>query len=105
MRPTRMKREYTPMNRAMGMVAITVKLPHGEPVSALTTIKASTARMMTMIMKQPSRAIMPGISPSSALIRSPSERPSRRMEMNSTMKSCTAPANTTPAKIHSMPGK
>ena len=71
---------------------MTVKLPQGEPVSALTTISASTARMMTMIMKVPNRAIMPGISPSSDLIRSPSERPSRRVEMNSTMKSCTAPA-------------
>ena len=105
MRPTRMKREYTPMNSAIGIVAMTVNAPHGEPVSAFTTISASTARMITMIMNVPSSAMSPGISPISDLMRSPSERPSRRIDMNSTMKSCTAPANTTPARIHSMPGK
>ncbi|MNN16713.1 hypothetical protein D3C81_1298620 [compost metagenome] len=57
-----------------------------------------------MIMKQPNSAIMPGTVPISDLTRSPSERPSRRVEMNRIMKSCTAPANTTPARIHSMPG-
>lgn len=93
------------MKSAIGMVAMTVKLPHGEWVSALTTISASTARMITMIMKVPSRAIRPGMSPISDLIRSPSERPSRRVDMNSTMKSWTAPAKTTPARIHIMPGK
>jgi hypothetical protein len=93
------------MNRAIGMVAITVKEPHGEPVRAFTTISASTARMITMIMKVPNRAMTPGISPISDLIRSPSERPSRRIDMNSTMKSCTAPASTTPDRIHSMPGR
>ena len=43
--------------------------------------------------------------PSSDLIRSPSDLASRRTETNSTMKSCTAPASTTPANIHSMPGR
>lgn len=93
------------MKSAMGMVAATVKVPHGECVSAFTTISASTARMITMIMKAPNSAITPGILPSSDLTRSPSERPSRRVEMNRMVKSCTAPANTTPARIHSMPGR
>ncbi|MNN31529.1 hypothetical protein D3C81_1452200 [compost metagenome] len=92
------------MKMAMGMVTATVKVPHGESASAFTTISASTARMMIMIMKQPNSAIRPGTVPISDLTRSPSERPSRRVEMNSTMKSCTAPANTTPASSHSMPG-
>ncbi|MNY19956.1 hypothetical protein D3C86_1534150 [compost metagenome] len=58
-----------------------------------------------MIMKAPNSAITPGILPSSDLTRSPSERPSRRVEMNRIVKSCTAPANTTPARIHNMPGR
>ena len=93
------------MNSATGIVAATVNVPQGEAASALTTISASTARMMTMIMKVPNSAISPGMVPISCLTRSPSERPSRRVEMNSTMKSCTAPANTTPPRIHSMPGR
>jgi len=87
------------------MVAATVKVPQGESASALTTISASTARMMIMIMKAPNSAISPGTMPISCLTRSPSDRPSRRVEMNSTMKSCTAPAKTTPARIQSRPGR
>ena len=51
------------MKSAMGMVAATVKVPHGECVSAFTTISASTARMITMIMKAPNSAITPGSCP------------------------------------------
>ncbi len=58
-----------------------------------------------MIMKAPNSATRPGTVPISCLTRSPSERPSRRLEMNSTMKSCTAPAKTTPASSHSRPGR
>ncbi|MNT00654.1 hypothetical protein D3C86_932310 [compost metagenome] len=93
------------MNSATGIVAATVKLPQGDSASAFTTIRASTARMMIMIMKVPNSAIMPGTTPISCLTRSPSERPSRRVEMNRMMKSCTAPANTTPASTHSKPGR
>jgi hypothetical protein len=88
----------------MGMVAATVKVPHGDSAKALTTIKANTARRISMMKKVPNKAIMPGVRPISSLIRSPSERPSRRVEMNSTVKSCTAPPKTTPASSHSMPG-
>ena len=93
------------MKMAIGIVAATVKVPQGLCASALTTIRASTARMMIMIMKVPNSAMTPATGPISDLIRSPSERPSRRVDTNSTMKSCTAPANTTPARIHSMPGR
>ena len=96
---------YTPMNTAMGMVAITVNMPHGLSARALTTISESTARMMIMIRKAPNRAMVPGIWPISSRTSSPRERPLRRVEMNRTMKSCTAPASTTPAISHSVPGR
>jgi hypothetical protein len=90
---------------AMGMVANTVKLPQGLCASALTTTRASTASRMTMIISTPNMAITPATCPISLRIMSPSDRPSRRMEMNRTMKSCTAPANTTPTRIQSVPGR
>ena len=71
---------YTPMNIAIGMVAITVNMPHGLSARALTTISASTARMMIMIRKQPNRAMVPGMRPISSRTMSPSERPLRRVE-------------------------
>jgi len=90
---------------ASGTVAATVNMPQGLSASALTTISASTARMITMIMKAPNSAIVPATWPISMRMSSPSDLPSRRMEMNRTMKSCTAPASTTPAMIHSVPGR
>ena len=51
-----------------------------------------------MIISTPIIAMVPAIWPISARIISPSERPSRRVEAHRTMKSCTAPANTTPSK-------
>ncbi len=75
------------MKIAIGIVAATVNDPHGELVSAFTTIRASTARMITMIRNVPKSAITPGTVPISDLMRSPSERPSRRVEMNRMMKS------------------
>jgi phospholipid N-methyltransferase len=105
MRPGRMKRLYTPMISAMGMVQNTVKVPHGLPFRAITTTSASTARTMTQIIRMPMPAIAPGTGPSSERIMSPRERPSRRVDMNRTVMSCTAPANTTPARIHSVPGR
>ena len=57
-RPGRRKRVYRPMKMAMGMVAATVKVPHGLSASALTTTSASTARMMTMIISTPTWAIL-----------------------------------------------
>ena len=50
-------------------------------------------------------AMAPATGPISERIMSPSERPSRRVDRNSTVMSCTAPANTTPARIHSVPGR
>ena len=61
--------------------------------------------MMIIIRKQPNRAMDPGTGPISCLIISPSEAPLRREEINSTIKSCTAPASTTPASSHRVPGR
>ena len=94
-----------PMKIAIGIVATTVKVPHGLCASALTTTRASTASRITMIMSTPISAMVPAAGPISARIMSPSERPSRRVEAHSTMKSCTAPAKTTPASSHSVPGR
>ena len=87
------------------MVAKTVKVPHGLPASALTTTSASTASRMIMISSTPTSAMPPGTGPISVRTISPSERPSRRVEKNSTVMSCTAPAKTTPARIHNVPGR
>ena len=93
------------MNSASGIVKATVYVPHGLWVNAFTTIIASTARMITMIIKVATSAITPAVAPISSFTSSPSERPSRRVETNSTIKSCTAPASTTPARIQIIPGR
>ena len=103
--PGRMTRKYRPISSAIGIVAAIVKRPQGLAVSAFTTTSASTARMMIMIASTPTSASVPGMGPSSILIISPSDLPSRRTDAKSTMKSCTAPAVTTPARIHRVPGR
>jgi len=87
------------------MVQATVNVPHGLLLRAFTTTSASTARMMTQMSSTPMPATVPATAPISERIMSPSERPSRRVERNSTVMSCTAPANTTPARSHSVPGR
>jgi hypothetical protein len=87
------------------MVMATVKVPHGLSAKALTTTSASTASRITMIIRMPIIEITPADGPISARIISPSDLPSRRVEKNSTSMSWTAPARTTPNRIHSVPGK
>jgi hypothetical protein len=89
----------------MGIVQNTANVPQGLPFKALTTTSASTARMMMQMSSTPIPAMAPATEPISERIMSPSERPSRRVERNSTVMSCTAPAKTTPARIHKVPGK
>lgn len=60
--------------------------------------------MMIMIRNAPNNAIVPGTAHFLAY-QSPSERPLRRLEMNRIMKSCTAPAVTTPTTSHNRPGR
>ena len=104
-RPGRIQRTYTPMNSAIGMVIATVNVPHGLFASAFTTISASTASSSTMIINIPIIATTPAAWPSSLRIMSPSVRPSRRVDRKSTVKSCTAPAKTTPTRIQIVPGR
>ena len=82
-----------------------VNSPQGLCANALTTTSASTARMMTITPSAPSITVIPVNVPSSSFAISPSDLPSRRVDKNSTVKSCTAPANTTPMMSHSVPGK
>ena len=87
------------------MVHATVNVPHGLCVSALTTTSASTASTIIISTSTPIIAMMPGTSPSSSRSICPSERPPWRSDRPRIMKSCTAPANTTPTRIHSVPGR
>ena len=72
------------MTRAIGTVQNTVKVPHGLPSSAFTTTSASTDSRMMQISRMPIPATVPGTGPNSERIMSPSERPSRRVDRNST---------------------
>ena len=93
------------MNSAMGIVRPIEKTPHGDSASALTTTRASTARMMIMIAKTAISAAMPPIVPISSRIIWPRLLPLRRMEKNSTTMSWTAPAKMTPTMIQIVPGR
>lgn len=104
-RPGRMRCIQKPMNRAIGMVMATEKVPHGECARALTTTRASTPSRMIMMAKTASSAAAPPARPISSRAICPSDVPSRRMDRNSTTMSCTAPAKITPATIHSVPGR
>jgi hypothetical protein len=105
MRPGRSQRSQTPISSAIGTVIATVNVPHELCASALTTTSASTASRITMMAAMPSIDTTPAALPISVRIISPSDRPSRRVEKNSTSMSCTAPAKTTPNRIHSVPGR
>ena len=93
------------MNSAMGMVAPTVNTPHGLSASACTTTSASTASKITRMARIASNAMSPAGVFNSSLTIWPSDLPSRRIEQNKTVKSCTAPPSTTPIRIHSVPGR
>ena len=58
-----------------------------------------------MMRKVPISAAAPPTLPSSSRAICPIERPSRRVDRNSTTMSCTAPPSTPPAKIQSVPGR
>src|ERR1035437_7180513 len=70
------------MNSAMGMVAATVKTPHGLSASAFTTTSASTASKMTRMARIASTAMAPAEEFNSSFTISPSELPLRLMEQN-----------------------
>ena len=90
---------------AIGIVIAIVKSPHGEFASAFTTTIAKIATMISMMKKIPIIAMPPVSLPISSFIISPRLLPPRRVESTSTMKSCTAPASTTPTKSQIVPGR
>ena len=93
------------MNRAIGIVSVIEKTPHGDSASALTTTSDSTARMMIMIAKTAIRAAVPPTTPISSRTIWPRLLPSRRIEKNITTMSWTAPAAMTPTMIQIVPGR
>ncbi|MNY49509.1 hypothetical protein D3C86_1849410 [compost metagenome] len=103
--PGRKTRMYQPIKRAIGMVMAMVKVPQGLVARALTTTRAKTASRITMIMSTATMAVKPATGPISSLAIWPRVLPSRRMEPKRMMKSCTAPATTTPTRIQSVPGR
>ena len=72
------------MKIAIGMVIAIENTPHGLCCSARTTTRASTAMMITMIIKTPTRAAAPPVAPSSSRAIWPRVRPRRRVEIHNT---------------------
>ncbi len=104
-RPGRMNRKYNPSSSAIGIVIASVNVAHGEDLSAFTITSATTPSKITMIASTAICAIKPPRLLTSSRAISPSVFPSRRIEQNKIMKSCTHPANAQPAISHSVPGK
>ena len=94
-----------PISTAIGIVQAMVNTPHGLSLSAFTTTSASTAERITRIASTATMASSPVTYPVSSLAIWPSDLPSRRIEPNRMMKSCTAPASTTPNTIQIVPGR
>ncbi len=89
----------------MGMVAPTVKTPHGLSANARTTTNASTASRMIIMARIATMPMAPAMVLSSSLTICASDLPSRRIEQNKIIKSCTAPPSVTPINIQSVPGR
>ena len=93
-----------PMSIASGMVMPMVKVPHELSASALTTARPRPASAMTTMNSTAIAPVVPATGPISVRAMSASDRPPRRTEAQSEMKSWTAPAMQTPPTIHSRPG-
>ena len=89
----------------MGIVAAIVNRPHGLSRSALTTTSASTASRMIMMAKTATIAAMPATGLTSSFAIWPSDLPSRRIDAQRMIMSCTAPPSTTPAISQIVPGR
>ena len=92
------------MKTASGIVAPIVKSPHALSASALTTTMPRPASAMTTMKITAMEAVMPAIGLISVRAISPSDRPPRRVEPQSTVMSCTAPARQQPATSQMNPG-
>ena len=93
------------MSRAIGIVSPMVTVPHGLDLSALTTTRPSTAMSTTMIPSTATSAVKPATGPISSFAIWPSDLPSRRVDAQRMIMSCTAPPSTTPITIQSTPGR
>ena len=93
------------MKNAIGIVIAIENIPQGDCASALTTTSARTASRMIMIEKTAISAAAPPTGPISSRAICPSDLPSRRIEKNSVIMSCTAPAKMTPTTIQIVPGR
>ena len=93
------------MNRAIGIVIAIENVAHGDTAIALTTTMASTASRMIMIANTPISAATPPTGPISSRAICPRLLPSRRIDRNKMIMSCTAPARMTPTMIQIVPGR
>ncbi len=89
----------------MGMVVARVKVPQGDPLSAFTTTRATTASRMIMIARTEVMAISPARRLTSSRAICPSDFPSRRIEQKRITKSWTQPPSTAPTISQSVPGR
>ena len=80
-------------------------MPHGESFSAFTITSATTASRITMIASTAISAIIPPRLLTSSRAICPSDLPSRRIEQNRIVKSCTQPPSAAPTISQSVPGK
>ena len=102
--PLRHLNMWKPISIASGMVMPMVKVPQALSASALTTASPRPASAMTTMNRMAMAPVVPATGPISVRAISASDRPPRRTEAHSEMKSCTAPAMQTPPTIHSRPG-
>src|SRR5579859_5984913 len=79
------------MMSAMGMVMLTVNAPHGELLSAFTTMSAQVPSNTTMMAMMAMKATTPPTGPTSSRVIWQSDLPSRRTLNESVTKSCTHP--------------
>ena len=93
------------MRSAIGTVQAMVKRPHGLSRSAFTNTSASTASRMIMMAMMATIAARPATGLTSSFAIWPRDWPSRRIDAQRMTKSWTAPAKTTPAISHSVPGR
>jgi hypothetical protein len=82
-----------------------VNVAQGEDFSAFTTTSATTPSKITRIASTAICAMNPLRLLTSSRAICPIDLPSRRIEQNKIIKSCTHPANAAPAISQSVPGK
>ena len=81
-----------------------VKVPHALSASAFTTASPRPASAMTTMKRTAMAPVVPATGPISVRAMSASDRPPRRADPQSEMKSWTAPARQHPATIQMKPG-